>query len=230
MIAGVDGCRGGWLVAIAESWPPSQCDLQLCRTFSEVLAVTKPCAVVVVDIPIGLPDTARGRECDRLAREQLGRAASRVFNPLPRALLACKDYPEGNRRHREQFGRGISCQAFALRAKLAEVDRLMTPALQQRVREFHPELVWQRMNRGVPLPSKHTPEGIRQRKALLRPVIANLEALLASRPRGAKEDDVVDALVGLELADRIAQSPPQAQRLPEDPPCDRRGLRMEIWF
>lgn len=230
MIAGVDGCSGGWLVALAEAWPPGALRLRVCRNFGEVFEVTKRCSIVTVDIPIGLPDTAGGRECDRLARQHLGRAGCRVFNPLPRDFLGCTDYEECNRRHRARFGKGISRQAFGLRAKLLDVDNHLTPRLQERLREFHPERVWQRLNHGVPLPSKHKPEGLEARKKLLRPAIANLDALLMRRPVGCKEDDVLDALVGLELAQRLVQESPQAQRLPEKPGCDQHGLRMEIWF
>jgi predicted RNase H-like nuclease len=251
MIAAVDGCRRGWLVARAAAWPPSPvCTLQVCETFRDVLVVTADCAAVVVDIPIGLfgetspcecnsgsagaPAEQRTwgkagpRECDRLARLRLGAAASRVFNPLPRPLLGCTHYTECNRLHRARCGRGISRQSFGIRAKLLDVDRLMTPALQERVREFHPELVWQRLNGGHPVLSKHRPEGIRMRKELLRAAIPNLETLIQHPPPGAKPDDVLDALVGLELACRITQN--RAERLPECPRPDARGLRMEIWF
>jgi predicted RNase H-like nuclease len=251
MIAAVDGCRAGWLVARAAAWPPSPvCTLQVCETFQDVLVVTADCAAVVVDIPIGLfgetspcerdsgsagaPAEQRTwgkagpRECDRLARQRLGAAASRAFNPLPRPLLCCTNYTECNRLHRERYGRGISRQSFAIRAKLLDVDRLMTPALQERVREFHPELVWQRLNGGQPLPSKRRNEGLGRRIGLLRAAIPNLETLIQHPPPGAKPDDVLDALVGLELACRIAQN--RAERLPECPCRDTRGLRMEIWF
>lgn len=230
MIAGVDGCRHGWVVALADAWPPLQCRLRVCRDFGEVLDITAPCALVVADVPIGLPDVAGPRECDREARRKLGRAASRVFNPLPRVVLECGDATECHRRHRQLFGKGVSQQSVGLRAKLLDVDRHMTPELQERIREFHPELVWQRLNAGRPLQNKHSPEGLEERKRLLRPALANLDALLAARPRGCDADDVLDALVGLELAQRIVQKPPRAQRLPTCPPRDARGLRMEIWF
>lgn len=230
MIAGVDGCRAGWLVAYGPARLPTDCALVVCRSFHEVLEVTAGCFVVVVDMPIGLPEGAGGRACDRLARRRLGNAGCRVFRPLPRVVLKCTDYAGANRLHRRLFRKGISRQAFGLRARLLEVDARMTPALQRRVREFHPELVWQRLNAGVPLPSKHTPVGREARRRLLRGAVANLEALLAARPPGCMEDDALDALAGWELAHRLTQMPARAQRLPHRPPRDRRGLRMEIWF
>ena len=48
--------------------------------------------------------------------------------------------------------------------------------------------------------------------------------------QGASKDDVLDALVGLSVAMRIANGAYRG-RLPEDdPPRDDRGLQMEIWY
>jgi predicted RNase H-like nuclease len=221
------------VVALAAARLPLKCELRLCPTFAEVVATARNCAVAVVDVPIGLLNTGGPRECDQQARQRLGAAACRVFNPLPRAALTCADYAECNQRHRQRFGKGISRQSFGLRSRLLEVDRAISPDLQKRIREFYPELVWQRLHHGVPLPSKHTPEGIRMRLALLRGVIANLAPLIASVQRWGRAcgvDDALDALAGLELAQRMVQRPPRAERLPERPPRDARGLRMEIWF
>ena len=56
MIAGVDGCRGGWLVAKSECWPfRTPLTLNVCKSFAEVLDATQDCESVVVDMPIGLP-------------------------------------------------------------------------------------------------------------------------------------------------------------------------------
>jgi predicted RNase H-like nuclease len=44
-------------------------------------------------------------------------------------------------------------------------------------------------------------------------------------------DDVLDCIVGLPVAYSIAGDPTHKRRLPENnPPRDKRGLRMEIWF
>ena len=118
--------------------------------------------------------------------------------------------------------------------KLREVDAAMTPALQDRVYEFHPELAWQYLA-GRLLPSKHTHDGLEQRKALLRDYVPALDEITAPRNglrrKDAKLDDLLDALVGLGVAQAIADGPDLARRIPEsEPGRDDRGLRMEIWF
>lgn len=52
------------------------------------------------------------------------------------------------------------------------------------------------------------------------------EALSERRLLGCAEDDIVDAFVALWTAERVARG--DAQTLPETPPKDRYGLRMEI--
>lgn len=232
MIAGVDGCKAGWVVVMADEWPIRTPTLVVCRDFATVLAVTQRCVMVTVDIPIGLPPAGQLRECDALAKKILGRRAPCVFFPPPRTLLELTDYAAFNKKHREKFGKGIPKQSFALRPKLLEVDRWMTPERQIRIREFHPELVWYRLAAEV-LPSKHKAEGIAARRKILRPIVPCLDDLLASPShagRSVKADDVLDALAGLELAHRLTARPLKAGCLPPRSPRDERGLRMEIWF
>lgn len=55
-LAGVDGCRGGWVVVMGDDWPPaSAIEVRVCGTFQEVLELTAKCQAVAIDIPIGLP-------------------------------------------------------------------------------------------------------------------------------------------------------------------------------
>ncbi|MBX3732244.1 MAG: DUF429 domain-containing protein [Verrucomicrobiae bacterium] len=234
MIASADGCPAGWVVAITEHWPAlAPPHLAVCRDFATVLAVTAGCAVVVVDIPIGLPADGQSRTCDERAKQELGAKASSVFYAPPRSLLTSTTHKDFSDRHRGQFnGDGISIQAFGLVEKLRELEVVMTPAWQTRVREFHPELVWQRLA-GRPLPKKREREGREARWDLLRSLVAGREELTAWRKRAGsalKEDDLLDALVGLDLGHRLATNPARATCLPGNPPRDERGLRMEIWF
>ncbi len=184
MIASADGCRAGWVVALAERWPsPTPPHLAVCRDFAAVLTVTAGCAVVMVDIPIGFPADGQQRECDKRAKEQLGKQGASIFHTPPRSLLDAKSHAEFSARHCELFaGNGATQQSFGLVPKLREVDRAMTPALQTRVREFHPELVWQRLADG-PLPPKKEHDGRAARWNLLSPWIATRTELTAWRKR-----------------------------------------------
>jgi predicted RNase H-like nuclease len=235
-VAGVDGCRGGWVVASAgfvdDASVPDQIRFDLCASFATVLALTPAPLTLAVDMPIGLLECAQpgGRACDRAARARLGRPrASSVFSPPARAALACTDYADAMRRN----GAGLSKQAYNLLPRIGELDAAITPELQRRVFEAHPELAFARLC-GRPLAAaKRTPAGGRARLQLLRRIWGRVVPDPArvriglGRSRVAA-DDVLDACVLAEVAWRIRAG--QATRLPPQPQSDARGLRMEIWF
>ncbi len=232
-VAGVDGCRAGWVVVLVQQTPDMQeHDIRLCPHFAEVLSLSPRPAVMAVDIPIGLLDEhqAGGRECDQQARRLLGRRASSVFTPPTRVLLAATRY-EQVRSH------GVSIQAFGILPKIREVDRLMTPELQTSVYEAHPELAFRSLT-GAPMPhNKKTPAGREERlKAFLQVqgdsfhgIRQHIENTLKNYTHAqVVPDDILDAYVLAWTALRIANR--HASRLPPDPPVDQKGLRMEIWY
>jgi predicted RNase H-like nuclease len=236
MIAGVDGCHGSWIVALAGGWPCRQPPVFLrCSAFKEMLDATAGCVAVVADMPIGLPTGAEHRRCDEIGRAMLGPGgASRLFYAPPRPSLGARTATEFQQTHRAIVGKGAGLPVWGIVPRLAEVDAAMGPELQERVYEFHPELAWQHLD-GRPLASKHSREGLIRRQTLLRDYIPGLDELTAARDglrrRDASLDDLLDALVGLRVAGAIADGPDHARRIPAgEPERDGRGLRMEIWF
>ena len=195
-VAGVDGCRGGWCVVRTDAAP---CVL---AAFADVVALCHDCARVCVDMPIGL---APRRPCDAQARTRLGKRASSIFTPPPREVLGLG----------WEEVRGFSLQSFNLFRRIAEVDAVMTPTLQERFVETHPELVFTRLLGHPPHFPKRTMEGRAERLALLP------QAASARPPRGAAKDDLVDA-----WALCLAAASPGGRFGGE---LDERGLRMEIW-
>lgn len=233
-IAGVDGCRAGWVVVTAEvqTFQMQAHDIRICSCFREVLSLSPRPAVVAIDIPIGLLDEPQpgGRACDRQARQLLRGRASSVFSPPIRALLTATQYTQVR-------SYGMSCQAFGILPKIREVDQLMTPQLQQRVYEAHPELTFRSLV-GTPMRyNKKTPEGRAERLQALerapdgffRPIRQTFEKASKSYKRAdVAPDDILDACVLIWTALRIANK--QASRLPATPPVDQKELRMEMWY
>lgn len=235
MIASADGCKGGWLALVADEWPCRQTvHAYVCHDFKALLALTRSCDAVVVDIPIGLPEPGQVRLCDTLARDRLGREGrSRVFLAPPRETLDAGTPVEFQTRYRGSFGKGAGLPVWGIVPKLREADAGMTPALQSRVREFHPELAWARLA-GRVLSSKHTKKGLAEREDLLRSNVAEIDALkswVGRLGRAAATDDLLDALVGLAVAEGLRGGNLVSERLPTAQPAeDARGLCMEIWF
>jgi predicted RNase H-like nuclease len=212
-VAGVDGCRAGWIV-VHDGCATVRHD------FAAVLAALSDVAVVAVDIPIGLIDehVAGGREVDRAARVELGPKRSSVFSAPPRCALAARTLPDARRR-----GARLTLQTLNLLPRIEDVDSVMTRELQSRVFEVHPELSFAAMAGGTPvLAPKRSAAGSKERRSLLR----RAGVCVPERPTGAAIDDLLDACAltwsARRLADGTAASPANpASR-------DARGLSMEL--
>lgn len=230
--AGVDGCRGGWVVAIATEVDGTlSLRIEVAPDFAAVLDVAREASRIAVDMPIGLLDAARpgGRDCDRAARALLGRWGASVFSPPARPALAASDYRDAQRRQ----GAGLSIQTWNIVPRIREVDAALDPSMQPRVVEAHPELAFLALA-GAALAPKRTADGHGRRVALLRELFgAALPDLDEVRrrlgPALLQRDDLADACVLAHVARRADEG--VAGRLPDDePPVDARGLRMEIWY
>src|SRR5262245_24608879 len=233
-LAGIDGGRAGWLVVLAHPFARNAQEHQVtvCPRFDDVLALLPTSTVSAVDIPIGLlaEQQPGGRDCDRCARRLLGRRASSVFTPPTRSLLDATHYAQVR-------GHGLSIQAFNILSKIREVDRVMTPVLQQRVYEAHPELAFQALA-GHPIQDrKKTVTGREERLRVLENILSPLfhgirtafaSVLHACKRADVAPDDILDAYVLVWTALRIWHA--QAHRVPRIPRHDARGLRMEIWY
>jgi predicted RNase H-like nuclease len=242
LIAGVDGCRAGWLVVLTHGGfaegDGAHAQVAVARDFDGVLELTRGARVVGIDMPIGLLDAAApgGRECDRHARRLLGRErACSVFSPPARCALARPSYRAALSANRASSAArlGISIECFGLFPRLREVDEALTAdvTLAERVTEIHPELSFRALaGEAVGLTEpKRSPRGLSRRVALLRPVFPRVARALHTRVTGVAPDDVLDAHAVAWSAARVARE--AAVCLPARPaPRDARGLPMAIWY
>jgi predicted RNase H-like nuclease len=123
--------------------------------------------------------------------------------------------------------RALSKQAFAILPKIREVDSVMTPELQQRVREMHPEVAFCVLNGGPLVHRKKTQQGQQERLEILARYGVVLDPYRERGRLGASRvgvDDLIDAAVGLVTALRIQSN--RANVLGGT--LDAKGLRMEI--
>lgn len=151
-VLGVDACRGGWVGIALQG---ERIDAYAAANIAELVESADAdgqVAVVAIDIPIGLPDDGP-RLADDLARRAVGPLWSSVFITPVRAALETDTHADAVRVNREQTGKGVSAQAFALRRKLFEVEewvrRTPRPATPQ-VIEVHPEVSFAQLA-GAPL-------------------------------------------------------------------------------
>lgn len=204
MTWGLDGARGGWILARLNPESESGAEVYFCSDLQQVLEKTVADSVNV-DMPIGLGTAEHPeRDWDVNARKILsGRLSSRVFTPPIRELLECATYTEANAMSRELIGKGLSVQSWNLVPKIKALDSFLEKrrALRGLWLETHPEIAFAQLNDGQPIvDSKKTDIGAAHRASLLceqTGVQFKLlwEGLTADPVRGRfLKDDVLDAL------------------------------------
>jgi predicted RNase H-like nuclease len=236
-VAGVDGCKRGWLVVLRDT-ATGRTQHFVKNTFSEVICIAEQAVVIAVDIPIGLLDSAEkgGRECDRQARKLLGSPRrNSVFSPPVRRALDENTFAAALSVNRKSspHGIGISKQCYAIFKKISEVDHILrqAPALQRKVKEVHPELCFFALDGERAMQhGKKSEEGNRNRRRLLgregfEEAIA--EVSLKHRREDVARDDILDACAACWTAMRIQDG--KSIRIPEAKQSDHQGLMMEMW-
>ena len=220
---GLDGFKKGWVAVTLDG------DLREVGFLRDIAdAISLRFDQLAIDIPIGMNEDGE-RDCDRLARDLLRPHTTRVFTGARRWLWQQFDDPDKANKEAEKRGqKKVSRQLWHLGPKIMQVDAFIRSNAGHDIREVHPELVFQRLNGGKPLPSKKSEAGAAlRRKLLLREGIKEIDRWLNSdrMGTGAKRDDVLDA-----CAVAIAARDPRGSVPEGTPPKDAHGLAMQIWF
>ena len=230
-VAGVDGATGGWVMAVTGARDGTPVEFSLFESFDDLWTATRRLGLVVVgiDMPIGLPSSAK-RRADIDARELLGPRRSSLFWSPPVAALDAADYDQANRVSRNHLGMGLAKQAYNLLPKIREVRSALQPSdfgsdATPRAAEVHPELSFAVMAGSLARPDadhrggasmpfaaplqhpKRLQAGIAERLALLAACFDGIHtsalAPLVGPPHAAL-DDVLDAAAAAWTARRIA--------------------------
>jgi predicted RNase H-like nuclease len=228
LLAGVEPCPAGWLVAAARLVGTNLAldEPFVTKNFRDLLENVPSYSAIAAHIPIGLPSRAMrgGRTCDREARKLLGwpRQAA-VLSAPARRTLAAKNYEDGARLN----GGHLDIIAWRLLPKIAEVNGVVEPYHQRMLYEVQPELVFYHLNEDTPLQySKHTRKGVDEREDILRRRVPSSSRILDARVKRVRKAHLVDVCADLWGA-RLAAGK-GAARLPENPEWNELGIRMEI--
>lgn len=226
IVAGVDGCRAGWVVFKVEL--PSLATSVEIVDLPELLS-SRPddLLCLAIDIPIGLLDCSRA--CDKAARKLLGQPrGTSVFAAPCRAALPATTHAAASQINREKTGRGLSQQAFGIIPKIKQVDDAIRVECQRWAFEVHPEVCFWALNQRRPMMhNKKTKDGAAERTSVLRPVFSEIERHLANRPCRAGADDLLDAAAAAWTALRRHRNVVQTVCLPGR---DGKGLEVAIYY
>ncbi len=235
-MAGVDGVKGGWVMAVTGIAGGSPVEFSVWFTLGEFWAEARSrgLLVVAVDMPVGLPG-AELRTADREARERLGPRRSSLFWTPPLCTLDAGDHAEANLRSKEHTDRGLSTQAFALMPKIRELRAALSPVnfaptARPRAAEVHPETSFVALAEKPMSTSKRTRAGLAERATVLVGEFPNITeaALLAPLPEPPSPalDDLLDAAAAAWTARRIVAGDAECLGTGEQ---DETGYPMHIW-
>ena len=213
---GVDGCPCGWIgVGLDDS---GVARVKVRGEFSEILECFGDACLILVDMPIGLPNgVPTYRCCDNEARRKLKGRESSVFRVPSREFVTefknseSRDqtwgYSDANKwiTDKCQGAKLISQQAFHIVEKIIKVDDALTSrdeSASPKVREAHPEICfWALNNKNVVLNSKKDGWGFIERFRIVKRLIPNTDVngvFEKVRREHSKSqvgsDDVLDAL------------------------------------
>jgi predicted RNase H-like nuclease len=221
-VAGADVAKGRWVVVVLEGGRFKQAFIE--KTIADVLGAVEDLSVLAVDIPIGLPRGGAHRRCDVEAKALLKAKASSVFFAPPRRVIEAPSYEQANLLSKTGYGRGISRQAYGLRAKILEVSPVA--ARDDRIIEVHPEVSFLTMKNGPLEFSKKTWNGQMERRSLLQ--AQGIEIPNQLDPAGSvPPDDLLDAAAAAWTAWRADRG--KADVLPSSNTGRPRNTRQMIW-
>ncbi|WP_457558777.1 DUF429 domain-containing protein [Candidatus Harpocratesius sp.] len=239
---GVDGCRGGWIVAVIHNnrfinWEVFETIQDLWSKYG-----TSPlnASRILIDIPIGLVERGLNtRECDAFARSVLKRPrSSSIFNPPCRSALYAKDYDLANKINRKFTKKGISIQAWNISKKIKEVDLFLRQNLylNRIIWESHPEICFWALNQKKSMKNnKRSKAGIKERLTLLKNWMNKCEITIETdllsygnfSSKKVQKDDKIDSLV---LALTATGLIGDFKTFPENPTFDELNLPQRIVY
>jgi len=231
---GVDGTKGGWLAVLLDA---DDVTVNFYKAIDDLCAENADADIILIDIPIGLPEKVNDERPDAALRKVLKGKTSSVFNTPCRQAVYTEDYDTANGVNRENVGKGLSKQSFAISGKIKEVDNFLTKSQnmhwRERLVESHPEYGFSILNGGRPvLENKKTESGIDSRYSLLSKHLPNLDSFYIYVTQNAfyrsRVDDVLDALC-LAVIGRFGLTN-GFRTIPGSVSIDSKGLKMQIVY
>lgn len=233
---GIDGCRSGW---VAVNITDEGFEVELYKSVEEICSKYSDSDSILVDMPIGLPESTEDIRPDTEARGYLSGRTSCIFNTPCRQSVYTEDYFDASCINKQVLGKGLSKQSFAICNQIREIDEMLEklPEYKEKIKESHPEVCFAILSSEgkyiEPIyESKHTEDGRFIRMRVLEQYYDQTPEFIdyiSEHPKlGKIVEDCIDALclavtgmLGLKRGFRS---------IPERPALDRRGLLMQMVY
>ena len=227
-IAGAVPCPGGWLVLPARLLGVTLVPEEpfVVEVLVDLLDYRPSFVNIVINIPIGLPETPFGgyRACDKDARAMIGWPRRMDIPRVPsREALYAHSFEQAHLA--EPWLTPLNYRRFRW---IREADQEIQPYHQRRVFSANPDLSFLMVNgERATSTSSFWKDGPIERLALMQERLPGLRTIAnGAAPKGASLRHVLNAAGLLWTSRRIAGR--AITRLPRDPEWDEQGRRMEL--
>ena len=160
--------------------------------FATILALWErhaDASLILIDVPIGLPEGPGGRRCDTEAKRLLGNRHSCVFPTPCRQAVYAETYREACEINMQQIGKSLSLQTWQITHRIREVDEFLSQRDNARrsLREMHPEICFYGLSGGRALShSKKKRQGRLERRNVLNSIYPQSDEVIHAAKSNAQ--------------------------------------------
>jgi predicted RNase H-like nuclease len=225
---GVDGCKGGWIVASIDH---GTLKVEKMSSISEIVMEYTEFDNFLIDMVIGLPSNTEQIRPDSYARQIIKERSSTIF-PVPcRQAIYAESVAEAYEENVRVLGKKFTPLTVGIMPKIRELDSFLQEHDQYKnvILESHPEVCFTRLNGKTVLSKKSEYEGVVERVNILKKFLPNLDVndlMQMAKQYQCNVDDIADAICLSVTANLAKQG--LYEIIPERPRVDDTGLKMQM--
>ncbi len=197
IVAGIDGCRFGWIMV---KWNGNAYSYGIFENIADLLDDNKDIKRILIDIPIGLASAKTKRTIEQKMRKELKYRHSTVFNPPCRKAVYELNDAAAREINIKIENKSLSVQSLNIRNKIRELDEFLRTQISFDILESHPEICFKYLNNGMTLLSNKSKEnGLIERLEVLSNFDKNIDKLFkkvskVTLRKHVKKDDIIDSM------------------------------------
>lgn len=225
---GVDGCKGGWIVASIDH---GTLKIEKKTSIEEIVTDYSGFDNFLIDMVIGLPSNKDQIRPDTYARQIIKERTSTIF-PVPcRQAVYAESIAEAYEENVRVLGKKFTPLTVGIMPKMRELDTFLQEHEEYKnvILESHPEVCFARLNGKTVLSKKSEYEGLVERVQILQKYLPQLNAndlMQMAKQNRCNVDDIVDAICLAVTANLAEQG--LCEVIPEEPMIDETGLKMQM--
>ncbi len=225
---GVDGCKGGWIIAVINH---GKLYLDKQKEIAHIIEKYSYFDGFLIDMVIGLQSDKTHIRPDAYARRIIRERSSTIFPaPCRQAVYAGTVERKYNENVRI-LGKKFTPLTLGIIPKIQEVDSFLqnNPQYKNVIKESHPEVCFAQLNGKTVLSQKNQCDGVAERILILQNFLPEINLSIITETSikyKCNIDDIIDAICLAVTANLMEQG--KFKVIPEEPMKDEEGLLMQM--